>query len=33
MELIKTVLLTVSLIANVGLFAVYVLPTIWKPKQ
>lgn len=32
MELIKTILLTVSLIANAGLIAVYVLPGIWKPK-
>ena len=27
-----TVLLIISAVANVGLFSVYVLPTIWKPK-
>lgn len=32
MEGIKNILLVLSLIANAGLFAVYVLPSFWKPK-
>lgn len=32
MEKLLDILLVVSLLANVGLFSVYVLPTIWKPK-
>lgn len=32
MEIVKDYLLIISFIANVGLFAVYVLPSFWKPK-
>lgn len=27
-----TISLVISLLANVGMFSVYVLPGIWKPK-